>query len=65
MGEFASLLESLTVRPGCLIIVGNFNFHVDDCSDVSAVNFQKKFLLDFYNFSLDYHLSKSIKINLL
>ena len=31
--EFPSLLESLVTVPGSLLMVGDFNFHVNDASD--------------------------------
>ena len=34
--EFASPLESLVTAPGSLLMVGDFNFHVNDASDRSA-----------------------------
>ena len=37
--EFPSLLESLVTVPGSLLMVGDFNFHVNDASDRSAQRF--------------------------
>ena len=37
--EFPSLLESLVTVPGPLLIVGDFNFHVNDVNDRSAQRF--------------------------
>ena len=39
MNEFSSLLESYIMKTGLLLIVGDFNFHVDDTSDAVAANF--------------------------
>ena len=47
--EFRSLLEDRMSSPGCLLILGDLNFHVDNAADSNA----KKFLdlLDLLNFS--------------
>ena len=45
--EFASLLESLVTAPGSLLMVGDFNFHVNDASDRSAQWFLR--LLEAFN----------------
>ena len=37
--EFSSLLKQLVVSPENCIIVGDFNFHVDDHSDIHARRF--------------------------
>ncbi len=37
--EFASYLESIVLTPGHLLIMGNFNFHVDNPSASSASKF--------------------------
>ena len=50
MGEFSSLLEEYVVKSGSLLIAGDFNFHIDDTSDVSTVNFIN--LLEAFNLSL-------------
>ena len=47
MDEFASLLEYFTVQPGSMIIVGDFNFYVDNPSDVTARSFLS--LLEAFN----------------
>ena len=39
MEEFSSFLEEYVVKSGSLLIAGDFNFHIDDTSDVSAINF--------------------------
>ena len=38
--EFSSLLETLTITPGPLILNGNFNFHMDSATDHSACTFR-------------------------
>lgn len=45
--EFPSLLESLATVPGSLLMVGDFNFHVNDASDRSAQRFLR--LLEAFN----------------
>ena len=49
LDEFRSLLEDRMSNPGCLVILGDLNFHVDNAADSNA----KKFidLLDLLNFS--------------
>lgn len=47
MDEFSSLLEASVVDPRPLLITGDFNFHVDDESDLEAMNFCN--LLDSFN----------------
>ena len=37
--EFPNLLESLATVPGSLLMVGDFNFHVNDASDRSTPRF--------------------------
>ena len=39
MEEFSLLLEEYVVKSGSLLIAGDFNFHIDDTSDVSTKNF--------------------------
>lgn len=46
--EFSSLLEQLAVSPENFVIVGDFNFHVDDHSDIQA----RRFLALLDNFDL-------------
>lgn len=45
--EFPSLFESLATVPGSLLMVGDFNFHVNDASDRSAQRFLR--LLEAFN----------------
>ena len=45
--EFPSFLESLAIVPGSLLIVGDFNLHVNDASDRSAQRFLR--LLEAFN----------------
>lgn len=40
LGEFAEYLAHLVTSPGHLIILGDFNFHVNDSSDRDACSFQ-------------------------
>ena len=47
MDEFATLLDSLTLAPGRLLLAGDFNFHVNVASSKEASNFLK--LLDSQN----------------
>ena len=37
--EFSTLLEDLTVTPGYLLVVGDFNFHMDIASDTDSSRF--------------------------
>lgn len=37
--EFASLLETLIISPGQLLITGDFNVHVDDENNTNAAAF--------------------------
>lgn len=39
LDEFSDLLDSIVVSSACLLIVGDFNFHVDSTTDSSAANF--------------------------
>ena len=39
MEEFSSCLEHYIIKPGSLIIAGDFNFHFDKTSDAATVNF--------------------------
>ena len=50
--EFPALLELLVLCPGKLILTGDFNFHVDDPSDSSAL----KFLDLLSSFNLHQHI---------
>lgn len=45
--EFSSLLEEVTVSPEELVIMGDFNFHMDDTDHISARRFGS--LLDLFN----------------
>lgn len=45
--EFPILLERLAVANGHLLLTGDFNFHVDDCTDSLASRFLD--LLDSYS----------------
>ena len=45
--EFPSLLESLVTVPSSLLMVGDFNLHVNDASDRSAQRFLR--LLEAFN----------------
>ena len=45
--EFPSLLEKLAIVAGSLLIIGDFNFHVEDCNDRSALRFLQ--LLETFN----------------
>lgn len=59
MPEFTTFLERLSVLPGEALIVGDFNFHVEDRSDTSAIAF-----LDLLNaFNLVQHVSQSTHIS--
>ena len=37
--EFSQLLDSVILSAACLLIVGDFNYHVDSQADTAAVNF--------------------------
>ena len=50
MEEFSSLLEDYVVKSGSLLIAGDFNFHIDNSSDVSTTNFI--YLLEAFNLRL-------------
>lgn len=54
LSEFTVLLEHLALLPAELLILGDFNFHVDDTSDRNAVEFLS--LLDTFN--LSQHISE-------
>lgn len=60
LSEFTVLLEHLALLPAELLILGDFNFHVDDTSDRNAVEFLS--LLDTFN--LSQHISEPTPINL-
>ena len=47
MEEFSSCLEHYIIKPGSLIIAGDFNFHFDKTSDAATVNFLS--LLEAFN----------------
>ena len=46
--EFPCLLEKLIIASGCLILIDDFNFHVDDKSDPAALKFPQ-LLLEVFN----------------
>ena len=50
MEEFSSRLDENVVKSGSLLIAGDFNFHIDDASDVSTINFIN--LLEAFNLRL-------------
>ena len=45
--EFSRPLEELVTAPGSLLLVGDFNFHVDNVNDSAALQFLQ--LLDTFN----------------
>lgn len=47
MEEFSSCLEHYVIKPGSLMIGGDFNLHIDRPSDVSTINFLS--LLEGFN----------------
>ena len=47
MDEFGLLLENYSTEPGSLVIVGDFNFHVDNKCNGPAKNFMN--ILDSFN----------------
>lgn len=47
MNEFFFFLESCIIKIGLFLIVGDFNFYVDDIFDVVVVNFLG--LLEFFD----------------
>ena len=53
--EFASILESFVLKPGRLVLLGDFNIHVDNDRDPDTVKFME--LLS--NFNLVQHITKS------
>ena len=53
--KFSSPLEQLAVSPENSVIVGDFNFHVDDHSNIQA----RRFLALFDNFDLKQLVSQS------
>ena len=50
MEEFSSRLDENVVKSGSLLIAGDFNFHIDDASDVSTISFIN--LLEAFNLRL-------------
>ena len=50
--EFPSLLEKLAIAAGSLLMVGDFNFHVEDCNDRSA----QRFLQLLETFNMEQHI---------
>ena len=52
--EFTMFLEHLLLLPGQIVILGDFNFHIDDSSNVHASEFLE--LLDVFN--LTQHVDK-------
>ena len=53
--DFTVFLEQQTITNGCLLIMGDFNFHVEDVSDSEAMQFLE--LLNVNN--LQQHISQS------
>ena len=47
MDEFSALLEEVSVSTNELLIVGDFNFHMDDANNAQAVQFKN--LLEMFN----------------
>ena len=47
MEEFSLCLEHYVIKPGSLMIAGDFNFHIDRQSDVATINFLS--LLEAFN----------------
>ncbi len=52
--DFTVFLEQQTIANGCLLIMGDFNFHIEDASDREAMQFLE--LLDVNN--LQQHISQ-------
>ena len=50
--EFPSLLEKLAIAAGSLLMVGDFNFHGEDCNDRSA----QRFLQLLETFNMEQHI---------
>ena len=46
--EFPCLLEKLITASACLVLIDDFNFHVDDKSDPAALKFPQ-LLLEVFN----------------
>jgi hypothetical protein len=38
-GEFSNFLEQMIIDPKLIIILGDFNFHVDSPNDAAAIKF--------------------------
>ena len=57
--EFCELLSHFQAQPGKHVIVGDFNFHVNDINDAAANKFKN--LLDQYN--LSQHISTPTHVN--
>ncbi len=45
--EFGTLLEEVTISPGKLLIMGDFNFHIDDINNTHARKFSN--MLELFN----------------
>ena len=45
--EFSKLMEQLLILPGNLLIVGDFNYHVDNTTDPETIKFNK--ILEMFN----------------
>ena len=45
--EFSKLMEQLIILPGNLLIVGGFNYHVDNTTDPETIKFNK--ILKMFN----------------
>ena len=56
--EFSTYLESIVMSPEPLLIVGNFNFHVDIPTDPNALRF-----LELSSMGLDQHVDKPTHIS--
>ena len=39
LSDFKTLLERVVILPGDLVLLGDFNFHVDDNYDADAAHF--------------------------
>ena len=53
--EFGTLLETYSIKPGALLIAGDFNFHMDNLSEVAA----KNFLVLIESFNLHQHVKQT------
>ena len=59
LSEFSNFLESVILSKECLLILGDFNIHVDDCIDADAMKFLD--LLD--SLGLDQHITQPTHIH--